>query len=158
MIRRVAPVLMLLAMACGGGPGTAVPKDTATTPEAAVRNFMQAVADSNIALMGRYWGTSHGPAVETHQPADYVQRLAVTQAFLRHSPYKILRSDPVQDDAARRSVQVEVERTDLDGNHCTRDAPFTVINVGKRGWIVTAIDLTLLGTPGRACATPARTP
>jgi hypothetical protein len=157
VIRRVAPVLMLLAVACGGGPGAPMPKDTATTPENAVREFMQAVADSNITMMGRYWGTAHGPATETHQPADYVQRLAVTQAFLRHSPYRILRTDPVVGDPARQSVQVELDRTDLDGSRCTRSAPFTIVNVGKRGWIVTAIDLTLVGTPGRACASPAKT-
>ena len=157
MIRRVAPVVMLLAMACGGGPGAPVPKDTATTPEIAVRDFMQAVADSNIAQMGRYWGTAHGPASETHQPADYVQRLGVTQAFLRQSPFRVLRSDPVAGDPSKHSVQVELSRTDLDGSKCTRAVPFTVVNTGKRGWIVTAIDLTLVGTPGRACAAPQKT-
>jgi hypothetical protein len=153
----LAPVLVLLSIACGGGPGAAVPQDVASTPEIAVRDFMQAVTDSNIPRMGRYWGTSRGPASETRQPPDYVQRLSVTQAFLRASPYRILRSDPVASDPSRHIVEVELARTDVDGSHCVRNLPFTMLDTGKRGWIVTAIDLTLAGTPGRSCLSVPKT-
>jgi len=148
---RMAPVLMLLALACGGGPGSAVPADVAPTPEAAVRNFMQAVADSNITRMGRYWGTSRGPASLTHQPSDYVRRLEVTQAFLRQSPFRILGSSTEPDQPDRRAVQVEFTRTDLDGKSCARVTSMSAIRTGD-GWIITAIDLTTVGTPGRSCA------
>lgn len=157
MFRRLATVLVLLSAACGGGPGSTVPQDFASTPEIAVRDFMQAVTDSNIPRMGRYWGTSKGPASELRQPADYVERLSVTQAFLRASPYRIIRSDPVASDPARHTVEVELSRTDVDGSHCVRNLPFTMVNT-KRGWIITAIDLTLAGTPGRSCLSRPKTP
>lgn len=112
---------------------------------------MQAVADSNITRMGRYWGTSRGPASLVHHPADYEQRLFVTQSFLRDSPFHILRSDPISGDKDRQTVQVDLDRADPDGARCTRNVPFTVLNAGKHGWIVTSIDLTLAGTPGRSC-------
>ncbi len=128
-----------------------MPQESATTPEGAVRNFMQAVADSNITRMGRYWGTSRGPAGVVHHPADYEQRLFVTQSFLRGSPFRVQGTEPLGQDASRRLVRVELDRVDLDGNRCTRGVPFTVVNTGKSGWIVTAIDLTLAGTPGRSC-------
>ncbi len=144
--------VLLLTLACGGGPGAAVPADTATTPEGAVRSFMQAIADSNITRMGRYWGTSRGPASQTHHPADYEQRLFVTQSFLRDTPFHILHTVPVTDDKNRMTVQVDLDRSDPDGTRCTRNVPFTVLNLGKQGWIVTSIDLTLAGTPGRSCA------
>ena len=155
VFRRLVPVLVLLSSACGG-PGSTVPQDFAATPEIAVRDFMQAVTDSNIPRMGRYWGTAKGPASETQQPPDYVRRLSVTQAFLRASPYRILRSDPVANDPGRHTVEVELSRTDGDGSHCTRNLPFTMVNT-KRGWIITAIDLTLAGTPGRSCLSVPKT-
>ena len=145
---------VLLIVACGGSGASPAPLEMATTPEGAVRNFMQAVADSNIARMGRYWGTARGPASVTRQPHDYVQRLSVTQAFLRDSPFKVLRTDPVVNDAARQTVHLELDRSDLDGKRCVRKLPFIVVNTGKQGWIVTAIDLTQVGTPGRSCAAP----
>jgi hypothetical protein len=150
---RCFPGLLLFSLACGGGPGAAIPVDSATTPEGAVRSFMQAVADSNITRMGRYWGTSRGPASVAHHPADYEQRLFVTQSFLRDSPFHILRTDPVGNDKNRQMVQVDLDRSDPDGSRCTRAVPFTVLNAGKHGWIVTSIDLTLAGTPGRSCGT-----
>jgi hypothetical protein len=155
--RRLAPILLLLALACGGVPGNPVPEDVAPTPEVAVRNFMQAVADSNITRMGRYWGTTRGPASLTRHPSDYLQRLQITQAFLRGSPYRVLRSDPERDQPNRQSVTVEFTRTDRDGKSCARVTSIGVIRTGDQGWIITRIDLTDVGTPGRACASPAKT-
>lgn len=153
MFRMSVLALLLLALACGGGsPGGASPQDLATTPEGAVRNFMQALADSNITRMARYWGTARGPASETRQPADYVQRLSVTQAFLRDSPFKVVRSDPDAQNANRQMVQVDFDRSDADGKRCVRNVLFTTLKTGKQGWIVNAIDLTRAGTPGRACS------
>lgn len=151
MSYRLLSGCLLLSLACGGGPGTVLPVDSATSPEGAVRSFLQGVADSNITRMGRYWGTSRGPASQTRYPADYEQRLFVTQSYLRDSPFHILRTDPVSGNPNRQVVQVDLDRTDPDGTRCTRHVPFTVLNVGQDGWIVTAIDLTLAGTPGRAC-------
>jgi len=155
MPRRFLPVLALLALACGG-PGGVSPAEQATTPEGAVRAFMQAVADSNITRMASYWGTKNGPARVTRQPADFEQRLAVTQIYLRHSPYQITQTDEVPSAPERRVVRVELERRDADGTSCTRDLPITVVNVKNHGWIVSSLDLSLVGTPGRACKATGR--
>lgn len=153
MNRRLWSVLLAVTLGCGGSQAPGVsPAELAATPEAAVRNFMQAVADSNITRMGQFWGSSGGPATVTGQPADYQDRLVVTQAYLRQSPFRLLRTDALPDQADRRAVQVEFDRVDLDGKRCTRAVPITVVNAGKHGWIVTGIDLNQIGTPGRSCS------
>jgi hypothetical protein len=140
----------MLALACGGGGGSQPsPKDVATTPDAAVRSFMEAVADSNIARMGRYWGTGKGPAAVIGQPADHQQRLTVAQSFLRKTPYRIVRMDPAPND--RMTVTVELDRRDPDGTTCVRHVPFGVVKTEKYGWIVSAIDLNQAGAPSRPC-------
>lgn len=153
MSKRLPFALLVVVLGCGGGAaGTAEPESRATTPEAAVRNFMQAVADSNITMMARFWGTSRGPASVTGQPADFRDRLVVTQAYLRQSPFKLLRTDPVPGQDDRRAVMVEFDRVDYDGKKCVRGAPFTVLQAGSHGWIVVTLDLNLIGTPGRSCS------
>ena len=157
MVLRPGPLVLLLLAACGGGQAApAAPADLATTGEGAVRAFLQAVADSNITRMARYWGSANGPAATTGQPTGYEQRLAVTQIYLRNSPYKILSTDPVTHDVSRLQVNVSFDRTDTDGSTCLRTAPITVVNTGKTGWIVTSLDLTVVGTPGHACNAPRR--
>lgn len=153
---RLFPALLCLLAACGGGrsAGSAAPVADATTPESAVQNFMQAVADSNISRMGRFWGTRRGPAAITRSPADYEQRLGVTQIFLRGSPFKIVRTDPVSGDPARRVVVVDLDRSNTDGTRCTRTLPVTVVETNNHGWVVNAMDLSLAGTPGRPCSEP----
>jgi len=157
VFRRMTPVVLLAAVACGGSPGAAAPSQDAPTADAAVQSFMQAVADSNIIRMGRYWGTARGPASVTRQPPDYVQRLGITQAFLRRSPFRVLRTDPSPTDPKRQTVLVEFTRTDLDGKSCARVAGIGVVKTDKYGWIVSALDLTEVGTPGRACLSPPKT-
>ena len=155
MRERLIPALLCLVLACGGqSAGSAAPQDVAPTPESAVQKFMQAVADSNINRMGRYWGAHNGPAAVTRTPPDYEQRLGITQVFLRGSPYKIIRTDPVPGDAERQVVVLELDRSNSDGNSCTRTLPVTVVKTREHGWVVTAMDLALIGTPGRPCAAP----
>ncbi len=159
MSHRLMLGLLVAALGCGGSAAPAAPgtDDRATTPEAAVRNFMQAVADSNIARMARYWGTSRGPAAITRQPADFEERMVVTQAYLRQSPFRLVRTDELPNQPDRRAIQVEFSRVDYDGSRCTRGAPFTVVETGSHGWIVVAVDLNQVGTPGRSCAAAAKT-
>lgn len=155
-MRRLMLGLVMLVVGCGGGGSTTpAPNDAAATPEAAVRNFMQAVADSNITRMGRYWGTSKGPAAITRQPADYEDRLVITQAYLRRSPFRITGVDAIPNQSDRQQVLVEFERQDPDGTRCMKVAPFQVLKNGNQGWIVVSIDLNRVGTPGRACVPPA---
>jgi hypothetical protein len=152
---RLLPVVLALVAACGGSPaGAPAPVENAATPEGAVQNFMKAVADSNISRMGRFWGSRRGPAVVTKTPADFEQRLGVTQIYLRGTPYQIVRTDPVPGDADRRVVVLDLDRTNADGTRCTRTVPVTVVQSPDHGWLVNALDLSLAGTPGRPCATP----
>jgi hypothetical protein len=143
---------VLLLAACGGGSAAGpAPSLSATTPEGAVRLFLQSVADSNVAGMARLWGTASGPASVTGKPQDYPRRLEVTQLFLRNSPYRVTSTTPVPSDNDRKQVQVELDRTDIDGKRCVRTMSVVVVNAGKHGWIVEAIDLNQAGTPGRSC-------
>lgn len=123
----------------------------ATTPDAAVRSFMQAVSDSNITRMGRYWGTGKGPASIVNQPSDHQQRLTVTQSYLRSSTYRITRMDPVPSSKDRMTVTVDMDRRDPNGESCVKEVPFGVINTAKYGWIVSSIDLNQAGPPTRPC-------
>jgi len=146
------PVVAISLIACGGGaPAAPAPNLTATTPEGAVRLFFQAVADSNVAEMSRLWGSSGGPASVTGKPEDYLRRLEVTQLFLRNSPYRVTAATPTQSDRDRQQVQVELDRTDIDGKRCARTMAVVVVNAGKHGWIVEAMDQNQAGTPGRSC-------
>ena len=152
MRHHLLPVLAFVLAACGGGSASAPePSLSATTPEGAVRLFLQAVADSNLAGMARLWGTAGGPASVTGKPQDYPRRMEVTQLFLRNSPYRVTATNPVQADSDRRQVQVELDRADIDGKRCVRSISVVVVNTGKHGWIVEAIDLNQAGTPGRSC-------
>ncbi|HXG43185.1 MAG TPA: hypothetical protein VNJ71_00360 [Gemmatimonadales bacterium] len=150
MIQGRSAALLVLLAACGGGrtapPPTVAP---AASPEEAVRRFMAAVADSNIPLMGRHWGTARGPASVTGQPADYQRRLTVTQLYLRNTPYKIVRIEAEGGNPTRQVVTVELDRRE-----CVRAVPFTTVKTADGAWIVAAIDLNLAGTPGRPCAAP----
>lgn len=155
MSQRWMPVLMLV-VACGGGGGGSQqpsPSDAAATADGAVRSFMQAVADSNITRMARYWGTAKGPAGVVNQPADHQQRLTVTQSYLRASPYRVVRIDPAPNGGDRMIVTVDLDRKDPGGASCVRQVPFTVVKTSKYGWIVSSIDLNLAGAPGRPCST-----
>jgi hypothetical protein len=77
--------LITLLVGCGGGgsPASPAPGNSADSPETAVKNFMQAIADSNITRMTQLWGTAKGPAAETKKPDDYEKRMVITQLYLR---------------------------------------------------------------------------
>ena len=143
----VLACLMMLLVGCGGGgsPASPAPGNASDSPETAVKNFMQAIADSNITRMTQLWGTAKGPAAETKKPDDYEKRMVITQLYLRGAPYRIIRVDPVTDDPTRQLVTVDLSR-----GECTKSVPITVVNTGSN-WIVNQIDLNLAGTPERPC-------
>jgi hypothetical protein len=149
MTRRWLPAL-LLAAACGGGSvGSAEPSENAPTADAAVRQFLQAVADSNITRMARYWGGTKGPAGITGQPTDYLQRMTVTQAYLRRSSYRVVGMNPI--DKNRMMVSTEFTRGTPETKTCSKQLDIEVRDAGKYGWIVTAMDLNQVGSPARPC-------
>lgn len=136
----------LMLAACGGGPPPAT--QPATSASGTVRNFMQAVADSNVEKMASLWGTSGGPASRTKQPPDYQRRVAIMQAYLRNQSFRIT-SDTPEQDPNRRAVQVEIKR-----ETCTWSVPFVTVKSSDGTWIITQVDLAAAGNPARPCMEP----
>jgi hypothetical protein len=137
----------LILAACGGGGGAG---DVAPlgSPEAAVREFMAAVQDSNIMRMGRSWGGENGPAIETHQPAQWEQRLKVVQFYLRGGNSRITSNTAVVGDVKHRNVLVEFTR-----GSCVKSVPFLTVQ-SRRGWLVEAVDISTAGNPTNPCPPP----
>jgi hypothetical protein len=143
----IKPRCFLLAAAlagCGGGstPATVAPT---TSAKGAVESFMQAVADSNLARMANFWGSSRGPAARTRQPPDYERRIAIMHAYLRNESHRIV-SDSPEVDGVRHALQVEIRR-----QLCSWIVPFTAIKLGDGTWIVSQVDITAAGNPAQAC-------
>ena len=140
----------LLLPACHGGgaaPGAVKPQGAApVTAEAAVRAFIQAATDSNIARMAMLWGTDKGSAYETHQPSDYMHRLEVIQLYLRNINYTVGKIHPADNDAGKTVVDVIIDR-----KACSRTMPVTTVQSSKDGWIVNQLDLNTAGNPSRPC-------
>ena len=133
----------LLLAACGGARSTA-PVQPANTAAGAVKSFMEAVADSNVAKMATLWGTSKGPASRTGQPTDYERRVAIMRAYLRNDSYRVVSEIPETE--SRRAVQVEIKR-----QTCTWNVPFVTIKTGDGSWLVNQVDLAAAGNPARPC-------
>jgi hypothetical protein len=141
----VCSLLCSAALAgCGGSAGTA-PVAPSTSPRAAVDQFMQAVADSNLQKMAGLWGTAAGSAAKTGQPPDYERRILVMQAYLKNEGHKIV-SDAPDASPDRHQVQVELRR-----QLCTKVVPFTVIKTADGSWVVNQVDLAAAGNPARPC-------
>jgi hypothetical protein len=131
----------VLLAGCGGGTAPVQPAPTAA---AAVRGFMQAVADSNVEKMASLWGTANGPASQTGQPRDYERRVAVMQAYLRNDSFRV--TSDVEETPTRRALQVELRR-----QTCTWSVPFVSIKANNGSWLVNQVDLTAAGNPARPC-------
>ncbi|MBA2627987.1 MAG: hypothetical protein H0U85_08240 [Gemmatimonadales bacterium] len=145
---RAAAAAVLLISACGGNKPSAAMPEPAPSAEKAVQEFMQAVADSNLAKMAQLWGSAKGPAAQTHEPANYAQRIVVMQVYLRNATYRILSNDIDPSQAGRHTLQVEIRR-----DACQKVVPFGVVQ-SPAGWLVNQLDLSALGSPGRPCDTP----
>jgi hypothetical protein len=143
---RIVLTALLIAACGGGGASGPAPEPGPATPNDAVRRFMQAAADSNLAAMADLWGTDKGSAGRTGEPKDYLKRMQVTQLYLQHIPYKVVRIQPFEDDPRRQQVDVQFDR-----GSCQRMVPILVVRTDKDGWIVNQIDLTKVGSPTRPC-------
>lgn len=137
----------LILAACGGNSAGAVaPLGSA---EAAVREYMAAVQDSNIARMGRAWGSSSGPAAVTNDPPQWEQRMKVVQYYLRGGTFRITSDTPVHGDSHRRTVIVELTRGD-----CVKSLPVVAVE-SSNGWLVESVDISVAGNPRNPCPAPA---
>ncbi len=130
------------ALACGGGRETLAP----SSPEAAVRNFMNAVRVNSLSTMGELWGSSRGPA-KSYLPANELeQRLIVIRTYLDHESFEILEpQSSVPRAANQRIVEVRLTR-----KGCRPVVPFTLVSY-KGGWLISNIDIAAAGNPARSC-------
>jgi hypothetical protein len=133
--------------ACGGHSGPATPQPLPSA-DAAVREFMAAVADSNIDRMGRVWGSADGPAALTGKPDRWHERLMVVQLWLRGATFRIVRDAPNPTSPAKRDLLVELTR-----GSCVKAVPFTAAPAGTHGWLVESVDINAAGNPANPCPT-----
>ncbi len=144
----------LVLAACGGTSRTSAAQSSVTparataeaAAEATVQGFLQAVADSNLAKMADLWGSAKGPASKTKEPRDFERRIVVIQAYLRQSPHRIISNQQEGTNANRRVVQVEMER-----DKCSKMVPFQLVRASNGAWLINAVDLAILGSPGANC-------
>ncbi len=140
----------LTLAACGGNATSSVAQtrqpEPAANAEAAVQQFIEAVADSNLAKMAELWGTAKGSAAQTGQPNDYERRIIIMQAYLRDRRHRLMSNAQEGSDPGRRIVQVEFRRGD-----CVKMVPFSMVRTESGDWLVNSIDLALLGAPGGNC-------
>lgn len=116
------------------------------TPEAAVKRLLTAVTDSNLAEIANAWGTPNGPAARV-RPQDWQRRVAIIQAYLRGGTYRVLGIDQTSSsEGARRTVLVEMKR-----DNCQKQFPMQTARLNDGTWLVTAVDLTAVGVPGKQC-------
>ena len=143
-------MLALLLLGCGGRSGQVAPVPEA---ELALRNFMQAAADSNFNGMAEHWGTSRGSAAATGNPADFQQRMVIVQAFLKGIRYRVLSNDADPTSANQRVLQVELSR-----DNCLNLVPFTMARTSQDKWVVYQFDLEKVGAPSRGCTSSGSAP
>lgn len=130
------------ALACGGGRAMLAP----SSPEAAVRTFMNAVRVNSLSTMGELWGSSRGPA-KSYLPANELeQRLIVIRTYLDHESFEILEPQASVPRAAnQRIVEVRLTR-----KGCRPVVPFTLVPY-RGGWLISNIDIAAAGNPARSC-------
>jgi hypothetical protein len=146
VIRRLRPlwaaILLVPAVLAAQAPAAV----GSPTPEAAVERLLKAVADSNLGALADAWGTPAGPASKV-KPQRWEQRVALIQAYLRGGTYRVLGTDQtVQALNGRRTILVEMRR-----DRCLRQIPFNTAQLRDQSWIVTSVDLTAAGVPGKQC-------
>ncbi|NOT08674.1 MAG: hypothetical protein HOP28_10775 [Gemmatimonadales bacterium] len=142
---RISVTVALLLAACGGGSnlGTAAPVASSAQ---ALREFMKAAADSSISRMAELWGTSHGPAGATRNPADFEKRLILIQTYLRADSTKVVSDIGVPGEEDQRRLQVAIYRMG-----CMKQVPALMLRLKNGGWIVNNIELASAGNPARPC-------
>ena len=144
-MRHTLPLMLTLAVACGGGPPAPGTTHPVGSPEAVVTQFLRAVADSNITGITELWGTERGPASVTRQPDEYRRRAVIIQSYLRHDSARIVSQVPGAADPASRDLIVEIAR-----RGCVKRVPFTTVPY-QGGWLVSSVDLNAAGNPARGC-------
>lgn len=139
-------VAVVLAGCSGGSGGNGVTTAPVLSASQAMREFIKAAADSNLARMGQLWGTSRGPAAQTGVPDNFEKRLVVFQLYLRADSAKIASDVAMSGKDDEREVKVDIYR-----QGCKKQVPAVMIRLSNKGWIVNNIDLAPAGNPARPC-------
>jgi hypothetical protein len=143
---RLAVLVALGAVACGGGPARQTPAPQ--SPQQALAAFMAAVKANDLPHMDSLWGNEKGPASTYTKPEDVQKRLVVFQIYLNHVGYRVLEGPlpvPGQDRVVR--FRIELERP----NSCTIVFPIDLMRAKSGQWLVNAVDLASLPNPARGC-------
>ncbi len=138
----VTALVVGAALACGGGSQTLAP----SSPEAAVRTFMNAVRVNSLSTMGKLWGSSRGPARSYMSANELEQRLIVIRTYLDHESFEILEPQS----AAPRAANQRIVEVRLTRKGCRPVVPFTLVPY-KGGWLISNIDIAAAGNPARSC-------
>jgi hypothetical protein len=146
---RVLPTsIALLALGFGVGCSAGHSSGLAPAdPTETVREFLAAVKDSNLTVMGNLWGNEHGPA-SSYMPAQELRkRLTVIQIYLQHESYEFDPAGPlvVAGSENARAIAVRVLRAG-----CIATVPFRLLPWSGT-WLIADIDLTAVGNPARPC-------
>ena len=148
-------MMRALALSCFIGAAVSLPAVAQSTPKAeppfgtpelAVQRLLTAVADSNLAEIANAWGTPNGPASKV-KPQDWQRRVAIIQAYLRGGDYRVLGIDQTASiEGPRRTILVEIRR-----DNCQKQFPMRTVRLSNGTWLVTSVDLTTVGVPGKQC-------
>src|SRR5881296_2189201 len=85
---RLAVLVALGSLACGGGPGPG--KAAPQSPQQALADFMAAVKANDLTRMGTLFGSDRGPA-SSFQDAGYLKnQLTTIQIYLNHTGYRVI--------------------------------------------------------------------
>jgi hypothetical protein len=136
---------LLLAACAGGSAGNVAPLGSA---EGAVREFLAAVSDSNIARMGRAWGSTGGAAAIKNDPQDWEERMKVVQIILRGGTYRVTTNVADPTSTNKRNLNVELTR-----GPCVKNVPFVAVQT-TNGWLVESMDISAAGNPMNPCPAP----
>lgn len=137
----------LFLAACGHGTGAPQPAPVASA-EGAVREFLAAASDSNIARMANVWGNANGPASVTGQPPHWEQRLKVMQIYLRGGTWTVVDNKPEQGSESRRDLNMQFTRSS-----CVKTVPFVAVKSSHGGWLVESVNIEAAGNPVQPCPT-----
>ena len=141
---RLAVLVALGALACGGHPSKVAPQ----SPQQTLTQFMSAVKANDLSRMGALWGSDRGPAADWMKGNELKERLTVIQKYLNHDGYRVIEGPlPVADHDNTVSFRVELQRSSA----CTVVFPVDLVRAKTGSWVVNDVHLASLPTPGAAC-------
>ena len=141
---RLAVLVALGLLACGGGSRTPAPQSLPET----LAQFMSAVKANDAKRMGTLWGTERGPAAEWMKSDELQQRLGVIQKYLSHAGYRVIEGPlPVAGQDNQRRFRVDIQRP----NGCNIVLPIDLVRTKAGTWLVLDVHLDVAGNPAAGC-------